>query len=160
MHVLYIKRMEIGSVASLHLHPDISGALMVNVKSFELITDVGIYRNGGSRNYGHNGKRQVSLIEREQLTKHADDLAKSDFSPGQVRANIETEGIKLVELIGSNISIGEAKLQILEARTPCYKMDEIFPGLRKKMENEKQGVLAEVIQSGIIQEGDEIIPLD
>ena len=160
MHVLYIKRMEIGSVASLHLHPDISGALMVNVKSFELITDVGINRNGGSRNYGHNGRRQVSLIEREQLTKHAADLAKPDFEPGQVRANIETEGIRLVELMGSNIAIGEVRLQILEARTPCSKMDKISPGLRKNMEGEKQGVLAEVIQSGIIQEGDKIIPLD
>ena len=39
-------------------------------------------------------------------------------------------------------------------------MDKLFPGLRKKMENEKQGVLAEVIESGTIQEGDKIIPLD
>ncbi len=133
---------------------------MINVKRFELIADVGIKQNGGNRNYGNNGRRQVSLIEREQLREHAADLAKPYFSPGQVRANIETEGIKLVALIGSNISIGKTKLQIIEARTPCNKMDKISPGLRKKMENEKQGVLAEVIQSGIIQEGDEIIPLD
>ena len=152
--------MIIGSVASLHLHPDISGDQMINVKRFELIADVGIKQNGGNRNYGNNGRRQVSLIEREQLTEHAADLAKPYFSPGQVRSNIETEGIKLVELIGSNISIGKTKLQIIEARTPCNKMDKISSGLRKKMENEKQGVLAEVIESGIIQEGDKIIPLD
>ena len=80
---------------------------MIDVKSFELIADVGIKKNGGSRNYGNNGRRQVSLIEREQLSDHAADLANAYFSPGQVRANIETKGIKLVELIGSNISIGK-----------------------------------------------------
>ena len=133
---------------------------MIDVKSFELIADVGIKKNGGSRNYGNNGRRQVSLIEREQLSDHAADLANAYFSPGQVRANIETKGIILVELIGSNISIGKTKLQIIKARTPCNKMDKLFPGLRKKMENEKQGVLAEVIESGTIQEGDKIIPLD
>ena len=158
--MLYKMPMIIGSVASLHLHPDISGDLMIDVKSFELIADVGIKKNGGSRNYGNNGRRQVSLIEREQLSDHAADLANAYFSPGQVRANIETKGIKLVELIGSNISIGKTKLQIIKARTPCNKMDKLFPGLRKKMENEKQGVLAEVIESGTIQEGDKIIPLD
>ena len=158
--MLYKMPMLFGSIASLHLHPDVSGDLMVNVKSFELIADVGIKKNGGNRNYGNNGRRQVSLIEREQLSEHAIDLSIPYFSPGQVRANIETEGINLVELIGSNISIGKTKLQIIEARTPCDKMDKIFPGLRKKMGNEKQGVLAEVIESGIIQEGDKIIPLD
>ena len=158
--MLYKMPMVIGSVASLHLHPDVSGDLMINVDSLELIADVGIKRNGGNRNYGNNGRRQVSLIEREVLSEHAVDLAIPYFYPGQIRANIETKGINLVELIGSNIGIGKTKLQIIEARTPCDKMDKIFPGLRKKMEHEKQGVLAEVIESGIIQEGNKIIPLD
>ena len=109
--------------------------------------------------FNRNNWRQVSLIECEQLVKHAENLGHPGFAPGEVRSNIETEGLDLIKLIGHNIRIGEAELRIHQPRTPCHKMDLLAPGLRKRMMDGQQGVMAEVIQSGIIRAGDNIILL-
>ena len=43
-----------------------------------------------------------------------------------------------------------------EPRLPCHQMDAIAPGLRKLMEEGRQGVMAEVIRSGVVRAGDVI----
>jgi MOSC domain-containing protein YiiM len=121
--------------------------------SVELIADKGIVGNGRyfgrtSRSTGLPTKRQITLIEREQIVE--------SLPPGIVRSNIETDGINLVELIGRQIEIGEARLFLCEPRKPCAKMDGIYPGLRALMEGSRQGVLAQVVRSGLIRQGDTI----
>ena len=59
-----------------------------------------------------------------------------------------------------NIRIGEATLYIATTRDPFHKMNKIAPGLRERMIDNKQGVLARVIQSGTIKIGDHIQSLD
>src|SRR5262249_10846222 len=98
----------------------------------------------------------VSLIEREQIAEHASLLGVAAIPPGAVRANIETLGIKLVPLAGQSIQIGSAILCLTKPRDPCEKMDRVCRGLRKLMENSKQGVLARVIRPGTIRIGDPI----
>jgi len=70
---------------------------------------------------------------------------------------VETEGIDLVQLIGKRVKIGEAILFFYEGRTPCQQMDEICNGLRALMENNRQGVMAEIIQSGTVRLRDAIM---
>ncbi|MEP6662144.1 MAG: MOSC domain-containing protein [Verrucomicrobiota bacterium] len=149
-----------GQVGSLHLHPAESGGVLQDVKTIELETDKGIINNPRhfarhSRSGGFS-KRQVSLMEREQIAKHASDIGWDTITPGLVRSNIETIGVDLISLIGRRVRIGTAVLFLYEARTPCWQMDKIFPGLRKLMEKNRQGVLSQVIASGIISVGDEI----
>ena len=108
-----------------------------------------------SRNGGFS-KRQVSLIEREQIGEHAAALRLEKITPGTVRSNIETEGINLIALVGRQVQIGTAVLFFYEPRTPCEKMDAICEGLRDLMDNDRQGVMAQVVRSGIIKVGDEI----
>ena len=109
--------------------------------------------------FGGASRRQVSLIEREQISEHAATLGLESLTPGGVLSNIETEGINLQEFLGYDVSIGEAVLFLYEPRTPCSKMDKICQGLRNLMENARQGVMAEVVQSGTIRVGDAIRPL-
>src|SRR4051794_28257905 len=109
----------IGQVASLHLHPASGGAPLLNVEAFEVIAEKGIVGNGRyfdrvSRSTGNPSRRQVSVIEREQIATHASDLGLKRIPPGIVRANIETFGINLVELIGHQIQIGKAILYFYE----------------------------------------------
>jgi MOSC domain-containing protein YiiM len=149
-----------GRVAALHLHPLEAGEPLQAVTFFELETGKGIVGNPRyfarlSRS-GAPGKRQVSLIEREQIAEHATTLGSETIPPGAVRANVETSGIDLVALIGQQVQIGTAILFFYEARTPCGKMDAICRGLRELMQENRQGVLAQVIQSGRIGVGDEI----
>lgn len=150
----------VGRVASLHLHPAKSGGSLRTTDSFEVEAGKGIVGNGRyfgrmSRSGGPS-KRQVSLIEREQISEHAVALGLETIPPGAVRSNVETTGMDLVALIGQHVQIGSAVLFFYDARTPCEKMDAICDGLRQLMENKKQGVLAQVIRSGRIAVGDEI----
>jgi MOSC domain-containing protein YiiM len=107
-----------------------------------------------SRHTGKPSRRQVSLMEREQIAEHAAALGLQSIAPGRVRANIETEGIDLIQLIGKRVKVGEAILLFYEGRTPCQQMDDICNGLRSLMENNRQGVMAEIIQSGKVRARD------
>jgi hypothetical protein len=150
-----------GRVASLHLHPPQGGAALTSVDFVEVVASKGILGNSRyfdrvSRTTGQPSRRQVSLIGREQIAEHAGALGLPSIPPGAVRANIETLGVSLIALIGQQIQIGEAILLFYEPRTPCSKMDAICVGLRALMADHRQGVMAQVIQSGRIQIGDGI----
>ena len=148
-------------VASLHLHPAEPGAPLQSVDVIEVVEAKGIrndsrYFDRISRTTGQPSRRQVSLIEREQIARHAAALGRESIAPGAVRSNIETLGINLIGCIGQQIQIGEAVLFLYEPRRPCEKMDAICKGLRELMQENRQGVLAEVVRSGKIRVGDSI----
>jgi len=150
-----------GSVASLHLHPLEPGTPLQNVQAMTVIESKGVldeprYFGRTSRDTGQPNRRQVTLIEREQIAEHAATLGLQSIPPGAVRANIETTGINLISLVGKEVEIGEAILLLYSPRDPCEKMDAICQGLRELMMNNRQGVLAQVIRSGKIQIGDQI----
>ena len=152
-----------GRVASLHLHPEKPGAPLLAVEVIHVVTDKGIEENRRyfgrvSRSTGQPSRRQISLIEREQIVEHAAELGLPSIPPGAVRANIETTGMDLPSLIGQEVGVGGAVLFFYEARTPCAKMDLLCAGLRERMEHGRQGVLAEVRKSGAIRVGDTIRP--
>ena len=150
-----------GRVASLHLHPPEPGAALRGVSAIQVVEKRGIiddcrYFDRISRKTGQPSRRQVSLIERELIDQHAAALGLVSLPPGVVRANIETLGVDLVALVGQRVRIGEAILHLYEPRTPCEKMDAICSGLRERMQNGRQGVLAEVVRSGTIHLNDAI----
>jgi MOSC domain-containing protein YiiM len=120
-------------VASLHLHPVESGTPMQAVNEIEVVAGMGIsgdprYFGRISRKTGNPTRRQVSLMEREQIAEHGAALGLISIPPGAIRANIETTGIDLSNLIGKQIQIGEAILFLYEARKPCQQMDAICMG--------------------------------
>jgi len=151
----------LGRVASLHLHPPEPGRPLTSAEAIEVIADKGIA--GEPRYFGRvNGdtglpaRRQVSLIEREQIAEHATALGREALLPGAVRSNIETFGISLIPLVGREVEIGEAVLLLFQPRTPCAKMDAICLGLGALMANGRQGVMAQVVRSGRIRVNDPI----
>jgi MOSC domain-containing protein YiiM len=150
--------MALGKVLSLHLHPEKSGGPFSQVSSFEVVAEKGILGNpryfGRVSRNGQPGKRQITLIEREQIKAHAGALGLASIPPGIVRSNVETSGIDLASLVGRTVQIGNAILYIYELRLPCEKMDAICTGLRNLMENGRQGVLAQIIRGGTISVGD------
>jgi MOSC domain-containing protein YiiM len=152
-----------GCVASLHLHPAEPGTPLQAVGTVELVASRGIqgdtrYFGRLSRDTGQPTRRQVSLIEREQIAEHAAALGLPAIAPGAVRSNIETRGINLISLLGREVEIGDAVLLLYTQRDPCAKMDVICQGLRALMKNNRQGVLAQVLRSGTVRVGDTICP--
>lgn len=153
-----------GQVASLHLHPKNPDDGLQSVASIDLVAEKGIrddhrYFGRVSRSTGKPSRRQVSLTERERIAEHAAALGMGAIPAGDIRSNIETMGIDLISLIGRQVAVGEAILYFYEARTPCHKMDKLCQGLRERMENNRQGVMAEVIRSGSVRVGDSVIPI-
>lgn len=147
-----------GIVASLHVHPAQSGEPLLGAETFHLVAQKGIqedvrYFGRVSRVTRQPNRRQLTLIEREQIAEHAAVLGLPVLPPGVVRSNIETTGIDLAILIGRQVEIGTALVHFYELRQPCQQMDDIAPGLRQLM-NDRQGVLAEVLRSGVVRVGD------
>lgn len=153
-----------GRVASLHLHPVEPGQPLTTVDAVDLVEMHGVqgeprYFGRRSRDTGQPTKRQVTLIEREQIAAHAHALGVAVFAPGAVRSNIETTGLDLVALLGREVQVGEAILFFAAPRDPCSKMDALCQGLRERMMHNQQGVLAQVRRSGKVRIGDLIRPL-
>jgi MOSC domain-containing protein YiiM len=99
-------------------------------------------------------RRQVLLVEGETLRELG-------LSPGLVRENITTEGIRLGELgSGRRLRIGGAVLEVTVPCEPCDHMDAIRPGLQDELQG-RRGILCRVIESGLIRRGDalEVIEL-
>jgi MOSC domain-containing protein YiiM len=155
---------EVGRVASLHLHSKEPGERFQAVEKIEVIEGKGIVGNpryfARRSRSGGLSKRQVTLIEREQIAEHAATLGMETLRPGDVRSNIETEGIHLTALVGKQVSVAEAVLLFYEPRTPCQKMDALCNGLKTLMEDGKQGVVAQVVRSGTIRVGDPIVAVE
>ncbi len=151
---------QVGKVASLHLHPAISGDPLQAMDEVRAEAGEGIVGDrrifGRKDRKGEPSRRQISLMAREQIAQHAAMLGLPAIAPGAVRANIETAGIDLIALLGQAVKVGGAVLLFYEARTPCGKMDVVAPGLRELMANDRQGVMAQVISSGEIRVGDTI----
>ena len=152
----------LGTVESIHLHPSVAGEALQDVR--EVYAEGGKGLVGDARVFGRKGRkgepslRQVSLIAREEIARHAAALGLPSIPPGVVRSNIETTGIDLVSLLGREVEVGEALLLFYEARTPCWKMERIAPGLQAMMSQGRQGVLAQVVRSGWIRTGDAMRP--
>jgi MOSC domain-containing protein YiiM len=146
----------------LHLHPDVAGAALRAVR--EVYAEAGQGLVGDARVFGRKnqkgepGRRQVSLIAREEIARHAAALGLAEIPPGAVRSNIETTGLELVSFLGREMEVGQAVLLFYEARKPCWKMDRLASGLQAMMSQARQGVLAQVIHSGWIRAGDAIRP--
>ena len=95
------------------------------------------------------GKRQVLLMDGETL-------AEFGLSPGTVRENITTAGLKVAELgPGQRLFIGRAVLEVTIPCEPCHRMDEIRMGLQDALKD-RRGVLCRVIEGGQISRGDAI----
>jgi MOSC domain-containing protein YiiM len=119
----------------------------------ELVTSAKAIENlglEGDRHAKADSKRQVLLIEAETLDKLG-------LRAGQVRENITTRGIALMNLpLGTRLRIGEAMFELTVECEPCNLMDQLRPGLKETLKGQR-GMLARVTQSGALSVGDAIL---
>ena len=137
------------SVVSLQICPGHRKPMTV-VEKWDAVEGLGL------RNDLHalpDSSRQVLLLESETL-------AEFGLSPGEVKENITTTGIRLMVLkYGDRLRIGQhVVLEITKACAPCSRMEEIRPGLLRAIAG-KRGMLARVVIGGSIKTGDTIITL-
>ncbi len=76
-------------------------------------------------------KRQVTLLQRELWEEALLALGNPDLHWTARRANLLVEGVHLPRGAGSEIAIGNVRLEVTAETTPCARMDEMYQGLRR-----------------------------
>jgi len=117
------------------------------VRSANLIEGLGLE---GDKHANAASKRQVLLADKEALDAVG-------VLPGTIKENVTVEGVDVMRLpAGSRVRLGRsAVLEITEVCEPCFRMDEIRDGLKQELEG-RRGMVARVVQGGIINIGDPI----
>jgi MOSC domain-containing protein YiiM len=139
---------EIGKLAGVYVGTR-KGAGKTSVESAELIVDHGVR---GDSHAGRDPNRQVSLFATETLRELQDEGFK--VSAESLSANLFTENIELDSLKpGTRLRIGEALVEIGEARKPCRVITKIDHRLPKRLFGQC-GRLGRIVKSGTICIGD------
>jgi MOSC domain-containing protein YiiM len=135
---------DIPIILRLFIKPD-RGQPMQAAQHLEAIAGKGLQ---GDRAFGRTS-RQVLLVDEQTLHKF-------ELQPGMLRENITVANLPVDDLApGTTLAIGSTQLQITGPCDPCWKMDQIRPGLQTELQGQR-GVLANVITSGRISIGDAI----
>lgn len=121
------------------------------------------HRYDKRRNPDAPNLRQVHLMHAELFDQVA--ALGLTVEPGQMGENITTHGIDILSLPrGTQLAIGDAKIEITGLRNPCKYLNQIAPGLLKaclaKHEDgtnfPQSGVMGVILESGKVKAGDEI----
>jgi MOSC domain-containing protein YiiM len=110
-----------------------------------------VFENEGVEGCAHRrgGKRNVLFVA-------AEDLESLDVPPGRVKENFTVRGADVMNWpIGQRLQIGDAEFEISMVCDPCELMEEIRPGLQGELEG-KRGMLAKVVTTGRVTQGDQI----
>lgn len=149
-----------GKVVAIYITSD-AGEPMQQVKEVEAIAGAGLkgdrYATGdGSFNKGLPGQRQVTFI-------NGIFFEGSGFEYTDSRRNIVTMDVELMRLINKEFNVGTAKFRGVKYCKPCTRPNELG---KDKLRNAKPfnevffdrgGIIADVIEDGVINEGDPVI---
>ena len=109
----------------------------------------------GDRKAGRNPKRHLNIMMRETL----DSLAGCGFktAPGEMGEQLQIEGIDIENMPpGTLLRLGEtAIVRLNKPRTGCVWLEHI-QGQDCSSTEGKLGIMASVIESGMIRPGDEV----
>jgi MOSC domain-containing protein YiiM len=103
-----------------------------------------------------DGKRQVTLIQTEDLQAIASYVTQQEVPPDLLRRNIVTEGINLLALKGKRFRVGDALLEYTGECHPCSRMEENLGTGGYNAVRGHGGITARVIEGGLIRLGDEL----
>lgn len=135
-----------------------AGADMQLVQEVEAVAGAGLLGDrychaDGSFNKDSPGKRQVTLI-------NGFFFPYSGFSYTESRRNIVTMNVELMDLIGKQFQIGSSRFRGLKYCDPCVRPSNLSgnTGSFRHAFQDRGGLVAEVLQSGLIKVGSPIIP--
>jgi MOSC domain-containing protein YiiM len=130
---------------------DASRAPMKEQQQVEVTLSHGIVQD-----YRGTGLRQVTFLDIGQWQAVLAELG-IDLPWYMRRANVLIEGIDLPATVGRRLQVGACRFAIGGETTPCERMDELQPGLRRILTPAlRGGVWGKVLQGGALRIGDEV----
>ena len=103
-----------------------------------------------------NGRRQVTLIQKEHISAVASFLGMEKINPNMLRRNIVVEGINLAALKGKTFRLGTALLEYTGECHPCSRMEENLGTGGYNAMRGHGGITAKIVKSGTIEIGDKL----
>ena len=111
---------------------------------------------GLAGNANQGGRRQVVLVSEEGWAEALAELGAA-VDPSARRGNLLVSGIGFEGTRGRVLRVGDSRLQIWTECTPCERMDQAHPGLRKALRPHwRAGACAMVLDSGEVRVGDPV----
>jgi MOSC domain-containing protein YiiM len=130
---------------------DTSRAPMKEQQQVEVTLQHGIVQD-----YRGTGLRQVTFLDAGQWQEVLDELG-VDLPWYARRANVLIAGIDLPTTVGRRLQVGACRFAIGGETTPCDRMDELQPGLRRILTPAlRGGVWGKVLQGGTLRVGDAV----
>jgi hypothetical protein len=136
----------------------VAGEPMEEVSEVEAVTGQGLkgdrYATGeGSFNAGSQGSRQATFM-------NAIFFEGSGFEFKDSRRNLFVEGVELMWLIGREFQVGTARFRGIKYCDPCQRPSKLSGKAAsfKEVFFDRGGLIAEVIETGVIRLGDEMTP--
>ena len=125
------------------------------VNNVEVIAGKGIKGDRYYHDY-NEAKKQITLIESENIDYYNKKFS-TNFSYLDFRRNLITKNIKLNDLVGKKLSIGQIDVEVHDLCRPCKYLQEILGKDNIIKEFLRRGGLrCEILVSGNIKVGDEI----
>ncbi|MBI4522801.1 MAG: MOSC domain-containing protein [Deltaproteobacteria bacterium] len=147
-----------GLVASLHITAR-SGEPMTSVAELRAIPDRGFegdrFFHASWSSVGRPDKA-VTLIEEESLVAAAAEL-KTEVIPRDIRRNIVTRGVPLIQLLNREFTVGGVAMRGLRLFEPCMPMEKLsgIPGICRALVH-RGGLKATILIEGVVRVGDPI----
>jgi MOSC domain-containing protein YiiM len=156
-----------GTVAAVFVAPD-AGDPVESVASAEAVAGRGLRGDRYFRGEGQFSEddaaerepgRDLTLIEREAVAA-IEREAGIDLAPGAHRRNVETRGVALNHLVGERFRVGEVVCRGDRLCEPCsYLQSMTEEGVLEALRH-RGGLRADVLESGVVRPGDEVVPLE
>ena len=139
-----------GTVLARAIRPVKRQALIVQ-DTLELSPKTGVIGD-----HGTSRRRQVSLLD-EAAWKAACIEVGEELDWTTRRSNVLVSGLDLQTMVGNQIRLGSALVEVMGEVVPCHVMDAAKKGLKRALKLEwRGGVYGRVIESGQVHVGDKI----
>jgi len=139
-----------GSVLALALRPVKSQSVIVQ-DTLELSPQAGVMGDHGTSRH-----RQVSLLDEDSWNAACIEVDEA-LNWTTRRSNVLVSGLDLQHLVGSQIRLGSALVEVMGEVVPCHVMDAAKKGLKDALKPDwRGGVYGRVIESGQVHVGDKI----
>jgi hypothetical protein len=102
--------------------------------------------------------RDLTLVEAEEIEHLAVDFG-IELAPGETRRNVTTRGVRLNELVGRRFSVGDTICEGIRLCEPCTYLEGLTGKPIREPLRHRAGLRADIIETGTIGVGDEIVDL-
>jgi MOSC domain-containing protein YiiM len=122
----------------------------------EVLARMGTGLDGDHHARSGRSKREVTLIQEENLAVVATLLGMNRAAPERVRRNIVVAGINLAALAKARFEIGEVLLEGTGPCPPCSRMEENLGAGGYNAMRGHGGITTKVLRGGAIRVGDAV----